>query len=109
VSSLSSWAASERLQGAQVRVIRAQKVGQHPRVKRITLGRTLPEPIPGPVLRLGIDGVDDDAMVKQEIKLSFAKTPPVAQRLIFASDPVRISLHDRLLRLLSLRSHSPLA
>ena len=56
-----------RLQGAEVRVIRAQEVGQHPRVERITLRPTLPKPIPGPVQRLGIHGIDHHAMVEQEI------------------------------------------
>ena len=56
-----------RLQGLEVPVIRAEEVGQHPRVKRVTLGRTGPKPIPGPVQRLGIHGVDHDAMVEQEI------------------------------------------
>src|SRR2546422_11049526 len=45
-----------RLQGLEVPVIRAEEVGQHPRVKRVTLGRTGPKPIPGPVQRLGIHG-----------------------------------------------------
>ncbi len=56
-----------RLQGLEVAVICAQEVGQHPRVKRVTLRPTLSEPIPGPVQRLGIHGVDYDAMVEQEI------------------------------------------
>jgi tetratricopeptide (TPR) repeat protein len=42
----------------EVRVIRAQEVGQHLGVKRIILRPTLPKPIPGPVQRLGIHGID---------------------------------------------------
>src|SRR6516164_7112648 len=56
-----------RLEGPQARVIRAEEVGQHPGVKRIALRRTLAKPIPGPVQRLGIHRVDQDAMVEQEI------------------------------------------
>ena len=56
-----------RLQGSQVRVIRAEELGQHPGVKRITLRPALPKPIPGPVQRLGVHRVDHDAMVEQEI------------------------------------------
>jgi hypothetical protein len=41
-----------------MRVIRAQEVGQHARVKRVTLRPTLPEPIPGAVQGLGIHGID---------------------------------------------------
>jgi len=48
-------------------VIRAQEVGQHPRVKRVTLRPTLSKPVPGPVQRLGIHGIDHDAMVEQEV------------------------------------------
>jgi len=56
-----------RLQGLKVPVIRAEELGQHSRVERVALGRTRPKPIPSPVQRLGIHGVDHDAMVKQEI------------------------------------------
>ena len=56
-----------RLQGAQMRVIGAQEVGQHARVKRVTLGSALPKSVPSPVERFGVHGVDDDAMVQQEI------------------------------------------
>ena len=56
-----------RLQGAQVRMIRAQKVGQHPRVERVTLGSTLSKSISGSVERLRIHGIDHHAMVEQQI------------------------------------------
>src|SRR2546429_7111283 len=48
-------------------MIRAEEVGQHPGVERIILRSTLPKPIPGPVQRLGIHGIDHDAMVEQKI------------------------------------------
>src|SRR2546422_1295968 len=48
-------------------MIRAEEVGQHPGVERIILRSTLPKPIPGPVQRLGVHGIDHDAMVEQEI------------------------------------------
>ena len=56
-----------RQQGAEVRMIRAQEVGQHSRVKRVTLGAALPKAIPGAVERLGIHGIDHHAMVEQKI------------------------------------------
>ena len=56
-----------RPQGVELGVIRAQEVGQHPCVKWITLGPTLPEPIPSPVQRLGIHRIHDHAMVEQEV------------------------------------------
>jgi hypothetical protein len=56
-----------RLQGVEVGVIRTQEVGQHPGVEWIILRSTLPKPIPGPVERLGVHGIDHDAMVEQEI------------------------------------------
>jgi hypothetical protein len=48
-------------------VIGAEELGQHPRVKRITLRPTLPKPIPRPVQRLGIHGIDHHAMLEQEL------------------------------------------
>jgi hypothetical protein len=36
-------------------------------IRPITLRPSLPKPIPGPVNRLGIHGVDHDAVVKQEV------------------------------------------
>ena len=69
-------------------MIRAEEVGQHPRVKRITLGSTLSKPIPGPVQRLVIHGVDDDTMVEQEVHhptvRSLDRRPPL--------DPLRAPL-----------------
>jgi hypothetical protein len=53
-----------RLQGVEVGVIRAQEVGQHPGVERIVLRPTLPKPIPSPVQRLGVHGIDHHAMVE---------------------------------------------
>jgi hypothetical protein len=48
-------------------MIRAQEVGQDTRVKRVTLGATLPKPISSSVERLGIHGIDGHAMVEQKI------------------------------------------
>ena len=48
-------------------MIRAQEVGQHARVERVTLGAALSKAIPGAVERLGIHGIDDHAMVEQQI------------------------------------------
>src|SRR5713226_728066 len=77
-----------RLQGLEVGVIRAQEVGQHPRVKRITLRPTLSKPIPGPVQRLGIHGIDYDAMIEQEVHhptvRPLDRRPPL--------DPLRVPL-----------------
>jgi tetratricopeptide (TPR) repeat protein len=56
-----------RLQGPEVRMIRAQEVGQHARVERVTLGAALPKAIPGAVERLRIHGINHHAMVEQEI------------------------------------------
>ena len=48
-------------------MIGAEEIGQHAGVERITLRPTLPKPVPGPVQRLGIHGIDQHAMVEQEI------------------------------------------
>ncbi len=48
-------------------MIRAQEVGQHPRIERVTLGAALPKAVPGAIERLGVHGIDDHAMVKQRV------------------------------------------
>jgi hypothetical protein len=56
-----------RLQRPEVRVIGAQKVGQHARVKRVTLRAALAKPIAGSIQRFGVHGIHYDVMVEQEI------------------------------------------
>ena len=56
-----------RLHGSEVRMIRAQEVGQHSRVEWVTLSSALPKAVPGSVERLGIHGIDHHAMVEQNI------------------------------------------
>src|SRR5262249_32508626 len=55
------------MQGGQPQMVRAQEVGGHPGIKQVALRAALPEAIPGPVQRLGIDRVDEHAVVQQKV------------------------------------------
>src|ERR671918_363696 len=56
-----------RPQRSQVTMIGAQKLGQHPGVKPVALGPTGAEPVPGPVQAFGVDRVDHDVVVQEEL------------------------------------------
>jgi hypothetical protein len=54
-------------QGAQLEMITPQEEGQDLRVEGVTLGAADAEAIARPIQALGVDGVDDDPVIQQEV------------------------------------------
>src|SRR5713226_4607608 len=55
------------LQRPQMQVVGAQKLTEHPGIKRIALRTALPKPIPRPIQSLGVDRVDQYPVIQNKI------------------------------------------